>query len=143
MALMLTGCSLGFVAGPPPQHAQLPAVACTDSLLAPILDSVYGGVAGLTFLTAVGTTDEKWAMDNARLGSRTDVAVLYGSLAALAGASALYGYYTVHACRVARRETSERVQDGMQRLPATWPPPVAPPGMPASPPAPAPPPAQP
>ena len=157
MALLLAGCSLGFVAGPPPEHPQLASFGCTDSHVAPIIDSVLGGLAGVTFLTAVGTTDEKWAMDNARLGSRTDVALLYGSLAAIEGASALFGYYNVHACRAARQAAAERVQGGMQRLPPTWPPapvgpagapaaqpPVAPPGLtPAPPPAPAPPPSQP
>jgi hypothetical protein len=122
MALMLAGCSLGFVAGPPPEHPQLAAFTCTDSNLAPILDSVVGGLFGLTFVAAAGSTDEKWAMDNPRLGSRTDAAVMYGSLAAIGGISAFYGYYTVHACRAARRAADERVQGGLQRLPASWPP---------------------
>jgi len=144
MALMLAGCSLGFVAGPPPEHPQLASFGCTESNLAPIVDSVLAGLFGVTVVTAVISTDEKWAMDNARLGSRTEVALLYGGLAVVEGASALFGYYQVHACRVARRAAAERVQGGMQRLPATWPPTAAPPGMPpAPPPAPAPPPTQP
>ena len=144
MALMLAGCSLGFVAGPPPEHPRLASFSCTDSNVAPIVDSVIAGLFGVTFLTAVGTTDEKWAMDNARLGSRTDAALLYGGLVVLEGASAAFGYYNVHACRAARQAARERVQGGLQRLPPTWPPPVAPPGMPpAAPPPPAPPPAQP
>src|ERR1051325_165807 len=90
MALMLAGCSLGFVAGPPPEHPQLAAFTCTASKLAPSLDSVVGGLLGLTLVAGGGSTDEKWAMDNPRLGSRTDAAVMYGSLAAIGGGSAVF-----------------------------------------------------
>lgn len=136
VAVFSAGCSFGFVAGPPPQHAQVTAFTCSDSTLAPILDSVLAGLTGVVFLTAASSSDEKWAMDNANLGSRTTTAVVYGGFAALAGASAYYGYHTVHTCREARRLTGERVERAVQSLPATWPP--APPG--AQVPAPAPPP---
>jgi hypothetical protein len=144
LALLWSGCSLGFVAGPPPEHAQVASFQCTDSKLAPILDSVFGGLFGLTFLAAASQSDEMWANDsnNSRLGSRTEVAVLYGSLAALEAASAYYGYITVRRCRAARREVEERVQSGLQRLPPNWPPgpPGAQPGPPPAPPPAAPPP---
>lgn len=122
VALFSAGCSFGFVAGPPPQHAQVTAFTCSDSTLAPILDSVLAGLTGVIFLTAASSSDEKWAMDNANLGSRTTTAVVYGGFAALAGASAYYGYHTVHTCREARRSAEDRVQHAMQSLPPTWPP---------------------
>lgn len=123
VALFSAGCSLGFVAGPPPQHAEVAAFTCSDSLLAPILDSVLGGLVGSTFLAAAGSTDEKWEMDSGSLGSRSDVIAIYGALAALEAASAFYGYRTVHACREARRVADDRVEHAMQTLPPRWPPP--------------------
>jgi hypothetical protein len=139
MALFSAGCSLGFVAGPPPQHAQVASFTCSDSNLAPILDSVFAGLTATISLGAASTTDEKWAMDNANLGSRTTAAIVYGGFAALTGASAYYGYHTVHACREARQLASDRVQHALQTLPASWPPPpgaAAPGATPPAPPAP-------
>jgi hypothetical protein len=148
-ALLLAGCSFGFVAGPPPQAAQLPSVLCTDSNLAPILDSVLGGLAATISLGAASATDEKWAMDQSdtSFGARSDAIVVYGALAALEAASAYYGYRTVHTCREARQLADDRVQHALQVLPATWPPPpgaalpgATPPTAPAAPsPGPAPP----
>jgi len=142
-AVVSAGCSFGFVAGPPPQHAQVASFTCSDSKLAPILDSVFAGLTGIIFLNAASTTDAKWAMDSADLGSRSTAAVVYGAFAALTGASAYYGYHTVHVCGEARRLAGDRVQHALQALPASWPPPPgagapgAAPPPPALPPAPA------
>ena len=144
MALLFTGCSLGFVAGPPPEHAALPSFSCTDSRVAPILDTVLGSLAGLTVLSAVGSTDAMWEMNN-RLGSRTDAIATFAPLAALEAASAYYGYTRVHACSEARQQAQARVQTRLPGMQPIWPPAAmtpapAPPAAPArgsaSPPAP-------
>ena len=144
MALLFTGCSLGFVAGPPPEHAALPSFSCTDSRVAPVLDTVLGGLAGLSVLSAVSSTDAMWEMNNNRLGSRTDAIAMFAPLLALEAASAYYGYTRVHACSQARQQALARVQTrlpGMQPIgpPAAMTPAAAPPASPA--PAPASPPA--
>jgi hypothetical protein len=121
-ALLFAGCSLGFVAGPPPEHAELPYFSCSDSHVAPVLDSVLGGVAGLTFLAAAGETDAMWEMNNGRLSSRTNAIAVFGPLAALEAASAYYGYTRVHACGEAKQQALARVQTRIPGLQPIWPP---------------------
>ena len=110
MALLFTGCSLGFVAGPPPEPAALPSFSCTDSRVSPILNTMPGGLAGLAVLSAAGSTDAMWEMNNNQLGSRTDAIVMFAPLLALEAASAYYGYTRVHACSQARQQALARVQ---------------------------------
>jgi hypothetical protein len=140
-ALLFAGCSLGFVAGPPPEHAQLPSFSCSDSHVAPVLDSVLGGLAGLTVLSAAGSTDAMWEMNNGRLGSRADAIAVFAPLAALEAASAYYGYTRVHACGEARQAALARVQTRLPGMQPIWPPaamtPAAPPPAPRPAPAPA------
>lgn len=140
VAVFSAGCSFGFVAGPPPQHAQLASFTCSDSKLPPILDSVFAGLTVTTAWLAATSSDDRWAMDHTGLGSRVTAGVVYGGLAALTGASAYYGYRTVNDCREARRVAGDRVQHALQTLPASWPPPsgtaapgATPPAAPASP----------
>jgi hypothetical protein len=121
-AVLFTGCSLGFVAGPPPEHAALPSFSCSDSRVAPVLDTVLGAIAGLTVASAVGSTDEMWDMNNGRLGSRTDAIALFAPLAALEAASAYYGYTRVHACSEARQQALARVQTRLPGMQPIWPP---------------------
>jgi hypothetical protein len=141
-ALLFAGCSLGFVAGPPPEHAALPSFSCSDSHVAPVLDTVLGSLAGLTVLSAAGSTDAMWEMNNNRLGSRTDAIAMFAPLAALEAASAYYGYTRVHACSEARQQALARVQTRLPGMQPVWPPaamtpaPAAPAPRPASPPAP-------
>lgn len=142
MALLFAGCSLGFVAGPPPEHAALPSFSCTDSRVAPVLDTVLGGLAGLAVVSAAGSTDAMWEMNNNQLGSRTDAIVMFAPLLALEAASAYYGYTRVHACSEARQQALARVQTRIPGMQPIWPPAAMTP-VPAAPAAPAPPPASP
>jgi hypothetical protein len=135
-ALLFAGCSLGFVAGPPPEHAELPYFSCSDSNVAPVLDTVLGAVAGLTALTAAGSTDAMWEMNNSGVGSRTTAIAVFGPLAALGAASAYFGYTRVHACRDAKQQALERVQSRIPGLQPIWPPAATPPA--GAPPTPAP-----
>ena len=142
-AVFSAGCSFGFVAGPPPQHAQVASFTCSDSKLAPILDSVFAGLTATIAYGAASASDDQWAMDHTGFSSRITSAVVYGGFAALTGASAYYGYRTVNDCRDARRVAGERVEHAMRTLPATWPPPpgagapgATPPPPPSVPPAP-------
>ena len=137
-ALLFAGCSLGFVAGPPPEHAALPSFSCSDSRVAPILDTVLGGLAGLAVVSAAGSTDAMWEMNNSQLGSRTDAIAMFAPLLALEAASAYYGYTRVHACSAARQQALARVQTRLPGMQPIWPPAAMTPA-PAAPPAPAPP----
>ena len=38
---LLSGCSFVFVSGPPAHHEQLPYVSCTESRVAPVLDTIF------------------------------------------------------------------------------------------------------
>jgi hypothetical protein len=108
-----------------------PAHSCSDShVVAPVLDTVLGGVAGLTFLTAAGSTDAMWEMNNGRLSSRTNAIAVFGPLAALEAASAYYGYSRVHACGEAKQQALERVQLRIPNLQPFWPPAAMPPPAP-------------
>ena len=135
LALMLAGCSLGFVAGPPAEHPRVTSFTCSDSIVAPVIDSVLGGSFGLIVVSAVGMTDEKWAETNTDL-TRTEAIAVYAPVAALAAISAYYGYRTVRTCRQAREQAAARVEQRMQALPPSWPPSAAPAPAPAPPPAP-------
>jgi len=121
-ALLFTGCSLGFVAGPPPDHAALPAFTCSDSKVAPVLDTVLGSLVGLAFLGAAESTDAMWQMQNGRLSSRTNDMAVFGAFAALEAASAYYGYTRVHACTEARQQALARVQTRLLGMQPIWPP---------------------
>jgi hypothetical protein len=147
-ALLFAGCSLGFVAGPPPEHAALPAFSCSDSRVAPVLDTVLGSLLGLAVLGAAGSTEAMWEMQNGRSGSRADFIAVFGPLAALEAASAYYGYTRVHACTEARQQALARVQTRLPGMQPIWPPAAmtpapapapAPPSPPPGPPAAAPP----
>jgi hypothetical protein len=135
-ALLFAGCSLGFVAGPPAEHAALPSFSCSDSHVAPVLDTVLGAIAGLTVASAVQSTDEMWDASNGRFGSRTDAIAVFAPLAVLEAASAYYGYTRVHACSEARQQALARVQTRLPGMQPIWPPAAMPP---AAAPAPAPP----
>lgn len=121
-ALLFAGCSLGFVAGPPPEHAALPSFSCSDSRVAPVLDTVLGSLAGLIALSAAGSTDAMWEMNNPGSSSRTNTIAVLAPLAALEAASAYYGYTRVHACSEARQQALARVQTRLPGMQPIWPP---------------------
>ncbi|HTR55653.1 MAG TPA: hypothetical protein VMJ10_33480 [Kofleriaceae bacterium] len=106
----LEGCSLVFVSGPPPNHRDVPSFSCSQSYVAPVVDTVLTLLETVTFVTAAGDTDQLWAD---KYGgdppiSRSTAIPLYGVLAAIGVASMYHGYSRVAQCRCALRELELR-----------------------------------
>ena len=125
---LVPGCSLMFAKGPPAGHEQLPAFPCTTSYAAPVVDTLWGGLAGVNVLGQL-------AFEQGGEAVGTGLVFL-----GLAGASAIYGYSKVGQCRDAQAELKLRgYRPPLPHPPA--PPPRsswdAPPFPPPSPPAPA------
>ena len=146
IVILLGGCSFAFVSGPPANHAQLPYFDCTQSRVAPILDTAFTVVQGLNFAVAASDSDAEW--DRQFSGdppiARTTAMGVYVGFAALGAAGMYYGYSKTADCRAAKQ--AWMVRGGMQQpMPGTWPPPQPqPPQPPAQTPIqPAPPPLQP
>jgi len=155
MVVWLSGCSFAFVSGPPPHHEELPAFDCTESRVAPVLDTVFAALQVANLAVAASSTDQQWSdtfNGNPPINRGTAVP-LYIALAAVGSFSAYYGYSKTGDCRQALEAARNRAQ-GTVGPQAPWqlppptgpgvppgtavPPPVAPP-----PPPPAAPPAQP
>ena len=125
IVILLGGCSFAFVSGPPANHAQLPYFDCTQSRVAPILDTAFTVIQGLNVAVAASDSDAEW--DNQFSGdppiSRTTAIGVYVGFAALGAAGMYYGYSKTADCRAAKQAWMMR--GGMQQpMPGTWPPPV-------------------
>lgn len=109
LALSSTGCSLVFVHGPPSGHESMPAFACTESTVLPVLDAV--GTAGSLVAAATARDDDP---DEDRgylvpvLSAQQNVAANLGLAAAL-GVSAWVGFRRVAACREAQEALRARL----------------------------------
>jgi hypothetical protein len=57
----LSGCSFAFVNGPPPHHEQIPAFDCTESRVAPVLDTLFTALEVANFAVAADSTDQQWS----------------------------------------------------------------------------------
>jgi hypothetical protein len=147
LALFPAGCSFAFVDGPPTVHKQLPYFECTSSNVLPTLDAVVGGLYGIA---AVGQLASSSSSSSTYSNDDHTNAIIYGALAVVAGASAVYGYQKTSSCREAKQHLLLRLgnQPGFapQAAPPVdpWlnPPPSsfsAPPTAPVAPPAPTPP----
>jgi hypothetical protein len=133
LATCLSGCSFAFVNGPPPHHEQLPAFDCTESRVAPVLDTLFAVLQVANFALAAGSTDQQWSDDfNGKPPFNRGPAVpLYAALAAVGTVSAYYGYSKTGDCREALEAARNRARThgGTNVGPqAPWPPP--PPGVP-------------
>jgi hypothetical protein len=100
LPLVLGGCGLLFVEGPPVGHAELPTFTCTDSKVAPTLDVVWGGLLLLNAALVAADSDE-YENSGAIIG--VDIA-----WAALSGVSAASGYKKVGECRAANLALAQR-----------------------------------
>jgi hypothetical protein len=121
---LLSGCSFVFVSGPPPQHEQLPYFSCTESRVAPVLDTIFAVLQGANFILASSSTDEQWA-DNFNGDppiSRASSIPLYAVATLLGIGGAYYGYTRTAACRDARAQAMGRTNRNFGQ-PQTWPPP--------------------
>lgn len=127
---LVSGCSFVFVSGPPPQHEQLPYFSCTESRVAPVLDTIFAVLQGANFILATSSSDEQWA-DNFNGDppiSRSASIPLYAVATLLAVGGAYYGYTRTAECRDARAQAMGRTNRNFGQ-PQTWPPsgPYAPP----------------
>lgn len=111
LATALPGCSALFVSGPPPNHHQLITFDCTETRVAPIIDTVIAGLELANFALAASETDAQW---NSNFGSgnppisRGASIPLYAVSTLALGASAYFGYKTTSECREAKTELVER-----------------------------------
>jgi hypothetical protein len=128
---LCAGCSFGFVAGPPANHAALASFSCSDSRAAPVTDTVIGALLGLAAVGMAGESDAQWQSDHPSGPAKSTEVAATATLAALATASAYYGYHVVNRCLYARRRAVERAEDRQLALPASWPPPPPAPASPA------------
>jgi len=157
--LALGGCSFALVSGPPSNHRELPVFECTQSRVAPVLDTIWTALMVLNFVSVVGQSDAEWDATEGFNGdppfSRKTALGMYTVFAALGGAGMYYGYSTTSECKRAKADMAGRImqgqggqpgwplpgpspQPGQPGQPGTWPPP-APPTAPMPPPAPTPP----
>jgi hypothetical protein len=136
MAAWLSGCSFAFVSGPPPHHEELPAFDCTESRVAPVLDTLFAVLEGANLVLAAASTDQQWS-DNFNGNppiERGTAIPLYIALAALGTGSAYYGYARTSACREALEAARNRARGTGVGPQAPWqPPPPAAPGAPPGP----------
>jgi hypothetical protein len=148
VSVLLAGCSFAFVSGPPDHHEQLPYVSCTESRLAPILDSLFTALNVANSIFAISASDSTWHdtfCDSGDSGcspalGQTAAIPIYIGLAAIGAAGVYYGFSRTHECRVAKEEQMARAAQPTQPVePAPlpgWPPPAL--GAPNSAPTPAP-----
>lgn len=140
MAMWLSGCSFVFVSGPPSNHAQLASFSCSESRVAPVLDTIMAVLQALNFVYAASIDDQQWDdnYDGDPPIGRGTVIPLYAAAALLATGSAYYGYKRTGDCRDAKAQAMMRRgwspgQGPYVAPPGTYAPPtqgpyVAPPG---------------
>ncbi|HSR95688.1 MAG TPA: hypothetical protein VLM79_01405 [Kofleriaceae bacterium] len=141
--VLLSGCSFVFVSGPPANHEQLPYVSCTESRVAPVLDTIFTVLQSLNVIYAASVSDDRWAenYDGDPPIARSTAIPLYAVGALLGAGAAYYGYSRTAACRDAKELALARAQRNYGQ-PQTWPPqqpyppqgPYAPPQGPYAPP---------
>lgn len=147
MAMWLSGCSLVFVSGPPSHHQELPYFTCTESRVAPVLDTVLAVLEGANSVYAAAVDDQKWAdnYDGNPPFARSTAIPVYAVGALLAAGSAYYGFRNTGECReaLAMRRRQHGGFGQQQWTPSPYAPPPAPDAPPtaspyAPPPAPSP-----
>ena len=125
VAQLCSACSFVFVSGPPPNHAQLPYVECTESRVVPILDGVWAALQTANLLIAAGSDGDEFE-DKYGI-ARGPAMGLYGGFAALGIAGLAYGWARTSSCHEAKKQWMLRGGGGgMGPAPGTWPPPATP-----------------
>jgi hypothetical protein len=128
----LSGCSFAFVIGPPPRHEELPAFDCTESRVAPVLDTVFTALQALNVAVVASITDQRWsdAFNGKPPFDRGTAVPLYIALTAVGAFSAYYGYSRTSDCRDALEAARHRAGGTVGPQPPWQPPPPAAPGVP-------------
>ena len=94
------GCSYLFVDGPPPGHEQMQYFDCTTSRAAPIADTVFAALYGLSALAPA-----------AESGLREDQGLVIAALAGVAlfeAGSAAHGFGRTSKCEAAKKQMAGR-----------------------------------
>ena len=113
LALGLGACSLVFVSGPPPDHAQRPAFDCSASRFIPVLDVAWATLMTLNLAVAVKDDDTQWndTFGGSAPFARTIGIPLYAALAAGSALGSWYGFVTSSRCIQAKRALEQRQLD--------------------------------
>jgi hypothetical protein len=101
LAAQLCACSFAFVHGPPPDQPKRAIetkgeakLACTDSKVVPVLDSVFAALMAINLFYAIGSDDGQLF--------RKSIGIPVFSVAMLAGGAGIYyGWPRVKACQEA------------------------------------------
>ena len=96
-----TGCSVLFVTEPPSNTGAISGPRpgdCTSSVVAPVVDSVIGGLQVARTIVAASADDSVYSDPNQPLSRQADIGIGI-ALSALFLASAGYGYYETSNCR--------------------------------------------
>jgi hypothetical protein len=127
MAMWLAGCSFVFASGPPPHHEALPGVTCTESQVAPVLDTIFAVLGGANVVFAASVDDHPWSSSSngAPPFARSTAIPVYTALTLLAASGAYYGFKNTGECHEAKAQAMIREQDGSFDQPQRWRPPVA------------------
>ena len=109
--LTLSGCSLMFVHGPPPDYEGLDHVVCTESNTAPVLDVLLAGL-GLAggIVLAIDVANDPLIQNTEPNGEPVVLeAIALGVIpATVLGVSAGVGFNRVKKCRAAREQLAKR-----------------------------------
>jgi hypothetical protein len=105
--VLLSGCSYLFVEAPPEGHERMRHFDCTSSRLAPIVDTAFAGMYGLSGVVYGAAAAQSRGSTYGR--APTSVAVGMLAIAAVDAASAAHGYSTTSECRRAKRDLNERL----------------------------------
>jgi len=114
--LPLSGCSWLLVEAPPPGHEHLRYFDCSTSRAAPIVDTVLGGLYGLTAVEMA--VDRSGSGSGVPAGETVTLVVVEAGLAAMFGVSAVYGYGTTAKCDDAKASLTERTLASPARTPS-------------------------
>lgn len=95
----MSGCSFMFMQAPPENHSKLRYFDCVSSTAAPVTDTTNAAINGLALAFAgVGSDD-----------AEPSAALLFGGVAALHAASAIYGFVSAAGCNSAKQSLADRI----------------------------------
>lgn len=98
---LISGCSFIFMQGPPDDHAKLRYFDCVSNTAAPVTDTVNAAANGLvTVLSLQDSSDD----------DESAAILVFGSVAALYAASAIYGYVSAETCSLAKQGLADRIE---------------------------------
>jgi len=138
----LSGCSFALVTPLPSHHEQLPYFDCTESRIAPVIDTIYSATQGIAMVGVAVESDQQYAEQSRTAPGfpRAAVLAVYAVTSVIGAWSAYYGFTRTHKCRDAKASANTNananaeVRAGMSHPdpPQTSPPPQAwPPPTPA------------